>query len=379
MKSETDFNSAYAEGKDWASVAKGLQSQLAGPALGHRLGVLYVTPEISRDLGSILAFLRETTRIPHWVGGAVFGVLGCGPDRQGQEARGKPAASVLTLALSPQQFRLFSLQGQELGKLKTSLAKWCPRDQMPLSGLVHADAISNQASLLVAGLAAASEGYLVGGITYSPEKRDANFKPHLIDKLSGGGISGLFLSPEVPLVVGATQGVVPLGDWHRITDGEGSDILRLDGRSALEVLKEEAGDVASLLGFVHVAVPDAGLDTGGFIVHNLGGIDPVRGKLSVSFVAEPGQRLRFVLRDTQAAEKDMARMLDDVKRRLGGRARGALLISCIARGAALFGAPHREMEMAAKALDCPMAGFLAGGEILRNRIQAHSAVLLAFG
>lgn len=379
MKSETDFNSAYAEGKDWASVAKGLHSQLSGPALGHRLGILYVTPELSRDLGSILAFLRETSRIPHWVGAATYGVLGRDADGQAREARGKPAASALTMAIAAQQFRLFSFRGQELGKLKSSLARWCSREQAPLTGLVHADAANPQAPLLVAGFAAASEGYLVGGVTYGPEKRDANFKPHLADKATGGGLSGLLLSPDVPIAVGSTQGVVPLGDWHKITDGEDGDILRLDGRSAHEVLKEEAGEVANLLGFVHVAVPDAGLDTGGLVVHNLNGIDPVRGKLSVGFAAEPGLRVKFVLRDSAAAERDMARMVDDVKRRLGGKARGAVLISCVARGAALFGAPHREIEMAAQALDCPITGFLASAEILRNRMQAHSAVLLAFG
>lgn len=379
MKSGSDFRSAYAEGKDWANVAKSLMTQLSGPALAHRLGVLYVTPDLGRDLGSILAFLRETTRIPHWTGGVGFGVLGLAADGAAREARAKPAASVLTMALPPSAFRLFTFQGHELGKLKSTLSKWCKQDQMPLTGLIHADPVNAQIPLLVAGFAAASEGFLVGGVTYGPEKRDANFKPHLADKTVGGGLSGLLLAPGVPLAVGMTQGVVPLGDWHKITDGEGGEILRLDGRSALEVLKEEAGDVQNLLGFVHPAVPDAGLDTGGFVVHNLSGIDAVRGKLTVSFQAEPGLRMRFVRRDTKAAEQDLTRMIEDVRRRLATPPRGALLVSCIARGAALFGAPHREMEMAASLLGCPMAGFLAGGEIMRNRVQAHSAVLLAFG
>jgi small ligand-binding sensory domain FIST len=379
MKVASDFRCAYAEGKDWAGVAKSLLTQMSGPALGHRLGILYVTPEIARDLGSILAFLRETTRVPHWVGGAGFGVLGLGPDGLAREARGKPAAALLTMTQPLNSFRIFSFQGHELGKLKSTLSKWTKSDFLPITGLVHADPSNPQAALMVAGFAAASDGYLVGGITYSPEKREAAFKPHLADKPVGGGLSGLLLTPEVPLAVGVTQGVVPLGDWHKITDGEGSDILKLDGRSAADVLKEEAKDIPSLLGFVHPAVPDPGLDTGGFVVHNLGGIDPVRGKLSVSFHAEPGQRVRFVRRDTKAAEEDLVRMIADVKRRLGGPPRGAVLISCVARGAALFGAPHREMEIAASELGCPMAGFLAGGEILRNRVQAHSAVLLAFG
>jgi small ligand-binding sensory domain FIST len=377
--SQSDFRSAYAEGKDWAAVAKSLMMQLAGPALGHRVGILYVTPDLSRDLGSILAFLRETTRIPHWVGGAGFGVLGLSGDGQAFEARAKPAAALLTMALPASAFRIFTFQGHELGKLKGTLSKWVKSDQLPIAGLVHADPVNPQAPLLVAGFAAASDGYLVGGITYSPEKREANFKPQLADKTTGGGLSGLLLSPEVPLAVGVTQGVVPLGDWHKITDGEGSDILRLDGSSALDVLKEEAGGMSNLLGFVHPAVPDTGLDTGNYVVHNLSGIDPVQGRLTVSFLAETGQKVRFVKRDTQAAETDLLRMIADVKRRLNGPPRAAVLISCIARGAALFGAPHREMELAAKALGCPMTGFLAGGEILRNRVQAHSAVLLAFG
>ncbi|TAN49076.1 MAG: histidine kinase [Rhodospirillales bacterium] len=380
MRSASDFKSAYAEGRGWADVAKSLQMQLSGPALGHRLGILYVTPELALDLGSILAYLRETTRVPHWVGGAGFGVLGLTADGIAREARGKPAAGVLTMAIETSAFRIFTFQGRELGRVKSVLAKWSKIDRAPLTALVHADPFNPQVPLLVEGFSAASDGYLVGGLTYRPEKKMAEFKSQLADKPVGGGLAGLLLAPHVPLAVGATQGVVPLGGWHEITEGEGSDILRLDGRPATEVLKEEAGDLQAALGFVHLAVPDSGLDTGAYVVQNLGGIDPVRGKLTASFQASPGTRVRVVRRDTKAAEEDLARMIADVKRRLPGPPKGALLISCIARGAALFGGPHKEMEQASKALGgCPMVGFLAGGEILRNRIQAHSSVLLAFG
>ncbi|MBF0355936.1 MAG: FIST C-terminal domain-containing protein [Alphaproteobacteria bacterium] len=380
MKESSDFKSAYAEGDGWANVAKHLLMQLSGPALGHRLGILYVTPELSRDLGSILAFLRETTRVPHWVGGAGFGVLGLTADGLAREARGKPAAGVMTMAIDSPAFRIFTFQGRELGRVKGILSKWAKAEHHPLTALVHADPVNPQTQLLLEGFSTASDGYLVGGLTYSPEKRGADFKGHLADKAVAGGLSGLLLAPGVPLAVGVTQGVVTLGDWHEITDGEGNHILRLDGRPATDVLEEEAGDVQAALGFVHLAVPDAGLDTGAYVVQNLGGIDPVRARLTASFMAEPGLRVRFVRRDTKAAEEDLLRMIADLRRRLGGAPKGVVMISCIARGAALFGSPNREMELAAKALGgCPMVGFLAGGEILRNRLQSHSTVMLAFG
>ena len=72
-------------------------------------------------------------------------------------------------------------------------------------------------------------------------------------------------------------------------------------------------------------------------------------------------------------------MVENLKGRLPGEARGALYHSCLGRGRNLFGTDSEEMQLVQQLLgDVPLAGFYANGEISHNRLYGYTGVLTLF-
>ena len=161
---------------------------------------------------------------------------------------------------------------------------------------------------LVETLAKRSGAYLVGGLTCS---RTAQHQ--LAADLGAGGVSGVLFAPDVPVTVGLTQGCSPLGPGREVTAGDGNIISEIDGRPALEVFKEDIGemlahDLQRVAGYVHVAFPVSGSDDGAdYMVRNLMAIDPANGLLGVATEIAPGDRIMFCLLYTSPSPRDRTR------------------------------------------------------------------------
>jgi small ligand-binding sensory domain FIST len=81
-------------------------------------------------------------------------------------------------------------------------------------------------------------------------------------------------------------------------------------------------------------------------------------------VLHPVQAVQFVLRDAQAAEADLKRMLDGRSRAGREPPAGALLFSCTGRGSGLFGrADHDTSLFEEKLGPAALGGFFCNGEI----------------
>jgi small ligand-binding sensory domain FIST len=79
---------------------------------------------------------------------------------------------------------------------------------------------------------------------------------------------------------------------------------------------------------------------------------------------EPMQVVQFMLRDARTAEEDLERMLERRRRAGAGRPSGALLFSCLGRGAGLFGHPDHDTSLFEEKLGpAPLGGFFCNGEI----------------
>ena len=140
-----------------------------------------------------------------------------------------------------------------------------------------------------------------------------------------------------------------------------------------------ASELAHRLRGKHKPVYTPHCDTGDYLVRNLVGIDRQRNWIAVGDRIEAGRAIRFVRRDRAAAEEDLVRMLGQVKRRIGGRPRGALYHSCVARGPNLFGADSQEVALVRRELgDIPMVGMFCNGEISNARLYGYTAVLTLF-
>ncbi|MBC7905324.1 MAG: FIST C-terminal domain-containing protein [Rhodospirillaceae bacterium] len=371
MPETAPFAIAHARAEHWGLAAKACLEGVAGtPA---NVGILYATEAFNQNLSSILTFLRETTRIEHWVGGVVPGLCAGGDDSSDAEYMNGGALAVMTGWLPEADFRSFS--GLEAAAIMGRLGSWIATNG-PCVAMVHGDPRSPGLPALVGALAAEA-GFLVGG-TVSASGPPAQ----VADQVVSGGLSGLLLSAQVPVVTALTQGCTPIGTVHTVTEAAEGVVMKLDGRSALEVLKEEAGeliarDIRRAAGYIHVGLPVAGSDRGDYLVRSLLGIDQRQGWLAVADRLEVGQKFIYVRRDPNAARTDMKRMLADItKRRQGRPVRAALYTSCVARGRHMFGTDGAELALVRKALGpVPLVGFFANGEICGDRLYGYTGVL----
>ncbi len=371
--SAVGFKAASAAGEDWAKTVKACLEALGDLPKGANLGLLYATAELSEDLSSILTFLRERTRIEDWVG-----TVGMGIAASGVEYHGRPALAVLVGALPEDGFRVFEPVSGSLEPFMERHGDWVARHH-PVFGIVHGDPRNHRVDSIVDALAAETSTFLVGGLTAGPADC-----PQIAGRIGEGGLSGVLFSPEMPVVAGLSQGCTPISEVRTITEAEQNVVMKIDGRPALEVFKEDIGellarDLRRVGGYIYAAFPIVGTDTGDYLVRNLAGIDLERGWIAVGELVEEGRQLMFCRRDHESAEQDLKRMLADVKRRAETPPKAAVYFSCIARGPNLFGPESEELKLVRETLgDLPLVGFYANGEISNNRLYGYTGVLALF-
>lgn len=371
--SEPAFKAAVATGPDWGLVAKNCLQSLGGPPEGANFGLLYATGALAADLGSIVTFLRETTGIEHW-----SGTVGLGVAASGVEYHDQPALALLAAALPPDSFRVFADLSEGLGPLAGERQAWIARSQ-PTIAIVHGDPRNRHIAEIVEAVSAETATFLVGGLSAG-----AADLPQIADRVTEGGLSGVLFSPGIPVVAGLSQGCTPIAAPRTVSDGEENVVKSIDDRPALEVFKEDIGellarDLNRVGGYIYAGFPIAGTDTGDYLVRNITGVDPRQGWLAVGAEVEAGQRIVFCRRDHAAAVTDLKRMLADVKDRAGGPPKAAVYVSCVARGPHLFGADSAELRLVRDALgDLPLVGFFANGEIFNNRLYGYTGVLTLF-
>lgn len=368
-----DARLAQAADGDWARLAKSCADQLgdvAGP--GDRLGLIYVTDRLAGDLSSILTFLRERTGVADWTG-----TVGIGVCATGRGYFDRPAVVAMVLPLPAGSLRPTGevASFEDFARLRAAV------DGAPAGlGIVHADPRNAQTTALVAGFAEAAGCFLVGGLTSSRESFG-----QIAGTVTEGGVSGVLIGADVPVISGLTQGCIPIGPRRSIDEADGHVVKAVDGGGACAALETDLGLVIGEAGFaeavaeIHVAILVPGSDTGDYLVRNLAGIDPDTGWLAIGDEVAAGDRLMFCRRSRAAAEQDLGRMLADLDKRAGGAPRAGLYYSCVGRGPNLFATADRELEIIAEALgDFPLVGFFGNGEISHDRLYGYTGVLTLF-
>ena len=331
-----------------------------------RLAFIYATDANAPHLKAIIDALRLHTGIPHWVGSIGLGIC-C----TGHEFYDEPAVTVMVTDFSEDQFDVFT----DTQKLL---------DSPPVDGLrftvVHGEPRNGQLPQLIAQLPEQmGNGYLVGGLTSASQ-----YYYQLADDITEGRLSGVAFKPSVKVVSGLSQGCSPIGPAHEITDCEGHLVQELDHRPALDVMKEDIGEVLSrdlnrIGGYIFAGFPVAESDTGDYLVRNLIGIDLEHQYIGIGEYLQHGQQVMFCRRDGQTAIEDLKRMLSDIQQRLPSPAKGGLYFSCLGRGKNLFGEQSQEMKLIAEQLgNIPLVGFYANGEIAGQRLYGYTGVLSLF-
>jgi small ligand-binding sensory domain FIST len=351
----------------------------ASPSWMPTLGWLYFTDHFSAQAAGLLGMARERWPQSSWVG-----TVGVGVCASGIEYFDKPALALMAADLPREHFRVFS-----------------GTTPLPRSGFaahtaqVHADPSTHELAELIDELSErTATGYLFGGLASARTQALT-----LADGVYAGGLSGVAYASEVALVSRVTQGCQPTGPARRIDASDGNVVLELDGEPALDVLLRELGigelsarDALPRLRGTLVGLSDADADRGigadafgpDVRVRHLIGLDPSRRAVAVADIAEPGARLAFCRRDTEAARRDLMRICTEVRDEFesGGAPAaigGAVYVSCAGRGGPHFGAPSAELAIVQRALgDVPLVGFFAAGEIGRRHLYGYTGVLTAF-
>jgi small ligand-binding sensory domain FIST len=374
----TRFRAGHAAGTDWREAVDAcLQELMRAPQRAPRtnpLGFLYVTDVIAEQAAEILDRLRRETGVEHWIGATGIGILGASAHGSG-EYYDQPAVSALIADLPDDSFRVFPGRGDDAAGAGS---EWFEA-QRPNVAIVHADPRAQRLPLMLDRLAEASGAYLVGGLASSRGPM-----VQIAGEASEGGASGAWIGCSVNLVAGLSQGCAPIGPAHVATTAQKNVVMEIDGRPALDVFKEEIGEMLArnlerCANFIYAALPVGGSDTGDYLVRNLMGIDPNKGWIAIGDQIESGDGIMFTKRDRSTANADLVQMLQRLKKRITRPIQGGLYFSCLSRGHNLFGDAGTEMAILRDHLgDIPLAGFFANGEISHKRLYGHTGVLALF-
>jgi small ligand-binding sensory domain FIST len=370
------FAFAHAAAADWRTALDRVLESL-GPQLASRggdLGFLYVTDPVNAHLGEVLTRLRTATRVPHWVGAVGIGICATGV-----EYYERPALAVLVADLPEGSFRVLPPIVEDLEAVDEAQRDWLGEGR-PFFGLVHGDPSNPRIEGLVRELAGRTEtGFLVGGLASSQDSARV-----IAEVPVQGALTGVLFTDAVGVQTALTQGCSPVGPQRTVTEAQRNILVTLDGRPALDVFREDIGevlarDLSRVGGYIFAAFPIPGSDTADYLVRNLLGVDLNQKLLAVGDLLRPDQPLMFCRRDPNTAREDLSRMLAGLKGRLSGPPRGGVYVSCLGRGAHLFGKESQELRQIRDELgDFPLVGFYANGEISRDRLYGYTGVLTLF-
>jgi len=366
------FLSAHAQDPNWRVVVAQCLARMAPIPSGYNLGFVYSSDLFAHVFADIIQQLKKDTGIAQWVGSTGVGICATG-----REYHGEPAITLLLCQLPPTSFTIFSTDENDPKDCVRRCRKDLQERPTPFA-IVHGNPTRETVPELIVDLSRLmGAGFLVGGLASSRGKHTliANVPTH-------DALSGVMFNDEVAISTRLTQGCSPIGERHVITSCEDNLIITLDDRPALEVLKQEAGellmnDPQRMANYIFAGLPIRGSDTGDYLVRHLVGIDPNMGIIAIAERVSPGFGLIFCRRDPQTAYVDLLRMLHAIKP--GKPPRGALYFSCTGRGQSQFGPDSRELKTIMEVLgDVPLAGFFCSGEISNNRLYGYTGVLTLF-
>lgn len=223
---------------------------------------------------------------------------------------------------------------------------------------------------------------VIGGVASLIPRPDAP----LLCRPGSRGNAGLALRFRgVDVLPCVSQGARPIGPEMVVTAGGAGAIHRLDGRPAIEVLRDAVNGLSDddririqhglLLGVV-VDRDGEQPESEGYIVRGLAAADSETGAVAIGAPVEVGQVVRLHVRDPESASRDLVEALR-LRRAAAGSASiaGALAFTCNGRGREMFGFDDHDADTIQHELGpLPLAGMVSAGEIgpVGGRPFAHS-------
>jgi small ligand-binding sensory domain FIST len=336
-------------------------------ACGVELLFVFVSPAHAGAWDDLARKVQE--RFPR---ARIVGCSGAGIVGGAREAEGEPALSLTGGALPGTRLvPLVFAPGKAPYVHARSLDGLEP--SQPASLFLFADPMVCDAGQLLRELDAARPfDVKVGGLASGPSGELALF---LGGQRVHAAAVGVALQGPVRVDTLVSQGCRPIAEPMIVTRCEGNVIHELGGRRPIAVLKElfskltdpreqELAKTSLFLGLEVDASKLVHKEGQDLLVRHILGVERTTGALVVASRVERHQVVRLVVRDARAAEEDLRAQLRRHKAEGRPRPEGALLVSCVGRGAALFGAPHHDSKLVEEELgETPLGGFFSSGEI----------------
>ena len=350
-----------------------------------------MTPHYFDNAARILEVLRVHAEIPLLLGCSSTGLISGAREFEDEPGLALslyalPGAELHGCHFTPEQVE--EANGPGYWVLETGLAA------EQLNGwLVFADPFNMDAEAWLRGW---NEAYapkpIVGGLA-SGDPTQRGTQLYLDGEVFEEGGVAVAVAGEIELQSVISQGCTPIGQTWTITKTEGNIIHKIANRSAYDVLQatfaglsEQQQRQARGNLFAGLVVNEylEEFHRGDFLVRNILGGDPRTGSLAIGALPREGQTLQFQRRDAAAATEDMTALLDQLSKRLAGRALyGGCLCACNGRGRRLFGHPNHDASLVREKLGpIELAGFFCNGEIGpigdRNFLHGYTASLAVF-
>jgi small ligand-binding sensory domain FIST len=368
MKWASSLSRASAAPEAFAEAAHALEVQLGGSA--PDLLLAFTSSEHAGELERVAAFARRRFPASLVSGCTAAGVIGDAHEAEEGSALSLTAAVLPGVALSAFHLDMTSLPPAEASASAWRAAVGAAPEARP-KFLLLADPFSMDARGLIAGLDAAYPGAPKFGGLASGGRRAGENRLLLGRDVHRTGALGIAFTGDLAVETVIAQGCRPIGVPMIVTRCRGDLLQELDRRPPMEVLRELHGTVDardrelmrhSLFLGIEMRAERVEYDPGELLVRNILGADEETGALAVGAELRPMMVTQFVLRDARTAEEDLRRMLGNHPP--AQPPAGALLFSCVGRGAGLFGRPDHDTALFEERMGpAPLGGFFCNGEI----------------
>jgi small ligand-binding sensory domain FIST len=326
------------------------------------LAIVFAAPQLAPEIAPRLASIGA---------GTLIGCSGAGIIGDAREIEDRPAVSVTAAELPGVTCTAFHVEPDALSRDADAWRAAVGVDE-PAGVLVLADPFSGKVHDLIAGLNAAfPRAPTFGGLVSGGRTPGSSWLFAGGEAFRAGAV-GVAFTGDLAIDTIVAQGCRPIGAPMVVTRCDGTLIYELDGARPIEVLQalHASLDAVDRVLFQHslfvgIEMQDSLVHhEGELLVRNIVGLAPAENVLAVAARLRPFQVIRFLLRDAEAATEDLVRVLERHRAAGRGPCDGALLFSCLGRGAQLFGEPDHDSRLFRQHVgDVAVGGFFCNGEI----------------
>jgi len=350
-----------------ASVIETIEIMLAAPP---DLVFAFVSPHHAEEYGLVGKVLRR--RFPEAV---IIGCSGGGIVGGGFELEGTPGISLTAAYLPGARITPFHLLADQRPTPEASHAEWSAAlglEEDPKGMIVLPDPFSFDAQAFAQGVDGAfPDCVLLGGLA-SGGREPGQHALIMGDEVHHQGAVGVALAGNLVIDPVVAQGCRPVGPPCFITRCDAHLLFELDGRPALDVLEEICGNLSAddlelARGALFVGLvmdPERqSYGQGDFLLRNLLGAMPEERALAVGARLRENHVVQFHVRDARASWADLDSLMAHHAAHCPAP-EGALMFSCLGRGANLYGEVGHDTKVVYSHLgEIPMGGFFCNGEL----------------